>query len=551
MITLSISGMTCASCTHPIQEALVTIAGVSNARVSYDEANAVIETDTEIHEKILFDAVEALGYTAKIIAPDNNTSLTKDENKEELHVAIIGSGSGAFACAIKAAEGGAKVTLIEGSDVIGGCCVNVGCVPSKILIRAAQLAEQQRHNPFLGLENHAPQLSRALLAEQQIARVEELRAAKYQNILETNPALSLRKGWAEFKNANTLLVRENDGTEQEVHADKILIATGSTPTVPLINGLTPTSLQKVPYWTSTEALLAQELPQHLVVIGSSVIALEIAQAYRRLGSEVTVLARHTLLYRDDPLLGEKLTRCFKKEGIRVLKNTQVTKVTHDRSQFTVNTNAVELRCDRLLVSTGRHANTDQLNLSAVGVTTNKKGEIVVNERMETDVPSIYAAGDCCNMPQFVYVAAAAGNRAGINMTGGDSKLDLSTMPAVIFTDPQVATVGLTEEQAKAQGIATDSRVLEMENVPRALANFETDGFIKLVVEKVSGRLIGAQILAHEGGELIQSAALAIRNRMTVTELADQLFPYLTMVEGLKLCAQTFNKDVKELSCCAG
>jgi len=461
-------------------------------------------------------------------------------------VAIIGTGSGAFACAIKAAEGGAKVTLIEGADVIGGCCVNVGCVPSKILIRAAQLAQQQRNNPFTGLENHAPQLSRALLTQQQTARVEELRAAKYQNILETNPALSLLKGWAQFKNANTLIVRKNDGTEQAVHADKILIATGSTPTIPPIDGLTET-----PYWTSTEALFAQELPQHLVVIGSSVVALEIAQAYRRLGSEVTILARHTLLYREDPLLGEKLTGCFEKEGIRVLNSTQATKVTHDGSQFTLETNAGDLRCDRLLVSTGRHANTCQLNLGAVGVTTNKKGEIVVNERMETNVLGIYAAGDCCNMPQFVYVAAAAGSRSGINMTGGYAKLDLSTMPAVIFTDPQVATVGLTEEQANAQDIETDSRVLEMENVPRALANFETDGFIKLVTEKATGRLIGAQILAHEGGELIQSAALAIRNRMTVTELADQLFPYLTMVEGLKLCAQTFNKDVKELSCCAG
>ena len=155
------------------------------------------------------------------------------------------------------------------------------------------------------------------------------------------------------------------------------------------------------------------------------------------------------------------------------------------------------------------------------------------------------------MPQFVYVAAAAGSRAGINMTGGNAKLDLSAMPAVIFTDPQVATVGLSETQAKAQGIETDYRVLDMENVPRALANFETDGFIKLVVEKATGRLVGAQILAHEGGEIIQSVALAIRNRMTVTELADQLFPYLTMVEGLKLCAQTFTKDVSQLSCCAG
>jgi len=340
MIILSISGMTCASCTYPIQEALVAIAGVSNANVSYNEANAIIETDTEIHEKTLCDAVEALGYTAKVVVPDNTTGLTKDKNAEELHVAIIGSGSGAFACAIKAAEGGAKVTLIEGSDVIGGCCVNVGCVPSKILIRAAQLAEQQRHNPFSGLENHAPQLNRALLAQQQTARVEELRAAKYQNILEANPAFSLLKGWAKFKNSNTLLVRKNDGTEQEVHADKILIATGSTPTIPSIDGLAET-----PYWTSTEALFAQELPQHLIVIGSS-------------------LARHTLLYRDDPLLGEKLTECFEKEGIQVLNNTQATKVTYHGSQFTVDTNAEVLRCDRLLVSTGRHANTKSLLMNA-------------------------------------------------------------------------------------------------------------------------------------------------------------------------------------------
>lgn len=551
MITLSISGMTCASCTHHVQEALLAVAGVSSAMVSYDEANAVIETDTDIHEKTLLDAVATLGYKAKVVALGNNSRLTKDEDTEELHVAIIGSGSAAFACAIKAAEGGAKVTLIEGADVIGGCCVNVGCVPSKILIRVAQLAEQQRHNPFAGLENHSPQLSRSLLLAQQTARVEELRAAKYQKILDANPALSLIKGWARFKDANTLIVSQNDGTQQQVHADKVLIATGSTPTIPPIEGLSGT-----PYWTSNEALFAEEMPQHLVVIGSSVVALEIAQAYRRLGSEVTVLARHTLLYREEPLLGEQLSGCFEKEGIRVLNHTQASSVSYDGQQFTLEILSSEagagtLHCDKLLISTGRHANTGKLNLDAVGVKTEQNGVIIVNERMETSVPGVYAAGDCANMPQFVYVAAAAGSRAAINMTGGETKLDLSAMPAVIFTDPQVATVGLTEDQAKAQYIETDSRVLSMENVPRALANFDTYGFIKLVVEKVSGRLIGAQILAHEGGELIQSAALAIRNRMTVTELSEQLFPYLTMVEGLKLCAQTFNKDVKELSCCAG
>jgi mercuric reductase len=148
------------------------------------------------------------------------------------------------------------------------------------------------------------------------------------------------------------------------------------------------------------------------------------------------------------------------------------------------------------------------------------------------------------------VAAAAGKRAAINMLGGDAVLDLSTMPAVVFTDPQVATVGLTEAQAQEQGLAAESRLLTLDNVPRALANFDTRGFIKLVAEKQTGRLLGAQVLAPEGGEIIQTAALALRNHMTIAELADQFFPYLTMVEGLKLCAQTFTKDVKQLSCCA-
>jgi len=476
--------------------------------------------------------------------PTNDCCASKPG--KQLHIAIIGSGSGAFACAIKAAEGGARVTLIEGADVIGGCCVNVGCVPSKILIRAAQLAQQQRNNPFAGLENHSPTLNRAMLAQQQTARVEELRQAKYQNILESNPALTLVKAYARFKDPDTLITTASDGSEREITADRILIATGSTPTIPPIPGLEGT-----PYWGSTEALFCESLPQHLVVIGSSVVALEIAQAYRRLGSEVTVLARHTLLYREDPLLGAGLLSAFEKEGIQVLENAQASEVSHEAGRFTLVTNAGTLNCDRLLVCTGRHANTEQLNLAAAGVNTDESGAIIVNERMETSAANIYAAGDCSTMPQYVYVAAAAGSRAGINMTGGTAELDLSTMPAVIFTDPQVATVGLTEAQALERGLEVDTRVLEMENVPRALANFETDGFIKLIVQAETGQLVGAQILAHEGGEIIQSAALAIRNKMTVEELANQLFPYLTMVEGLKLCAQTFNKDVSELSCCAG
>lgn len=538
MILLSIHGMERPHCAYQVKRVLEEVEGVIKADVSYEYSAAGITVNHGTTVADLIQAINALGYTASPVGGTENGGVQ--------HVVIIGSGSAAFACAIKAADGGAKVTIIEAAEVVGGCCVNVGCVPSKILIRAAQLSQQQRSNPFVGLENHTPELSRALLAEQQSARVGELRGTKYQYILDTNPALTLLKGWATFKDKSTLIVTNNTGDKQEILADKILIATGSTPTIPAIEGLLET-----PYWTSTEALFAEELPARLIVIGSSVVALEIAQAYQRLGSEVTILARHTLLYREEPLFGEKLRECFEKEGIRVLNHTQATKVSHDGEQFTLETNVGSLSCDRLLISAGRHANTAQLNLNGVGINIENNGAIIVNERMETSVPGIYAAGDCSNMPQFVYVAAAAGSRAGINMTGGDASLDLSTMPAVIFTDPQVATVGVTEEQAKAQDIETDSRVLDMENVPRALANFETDGFIKLVVEQATGRLLGAQILAHEGGELIQSAALAIRNRMTVTDLADQLFPYLTMVESLKLCSQTFFKDVKELSCCAG
>nr|WP_010130784.1 mercury(II) reductase [Microbulbifer agarilyticus] len=465
---------------------------------------------------------------------------------QSVSIAIIGSGSAAFACAIKAVDRGAQVTLVEDAKVIGGTCVNVGCVPSKILIRAAQLAEQQRRPPFTGIQSHEPQIDRALLIRQQSDRVEELRQAKYQNILDENPNITLLRGRARFCDARTLSVRSSDGTEQTLRADKFLIASGAQPTLPSINGLAET-----PYWTSDDAVFAEDAPQHLLVIGASVVAVELAQAYRRLGSEVTVLARHTLLRNEDPLLGEELTRVFEGEGIRVLEQTEASRVTHKEGEFILETNSGEIHGDRLLVATGRNPNTSGLNLDGIGVEIGPGGVVRVNDALRTSIPHIFAAGDCSDMPQFVYVAAAAGTRAAINMTGGNARLDTSTMPAVIFTDPQVATVGMSEQDARLCGIETDSRVLTLENVPRALANFDTRGFIKLVVEAGGQRLLGVQILAHEGGEVIQSAALALRNRMTVEQLADQLFPYLTMAEGLKLCAQTFAGDVKRLSCCAG
>jgi mercuric reductase len=463
-----------------------------------------------------------------------------------LHIAVIGSGGAAMAAALKAVEQGAHVTLIE-RGTIGGTCVNIGCVPSKIMIRAAHIAHLRRESPFDGgMPPTPPTILRERLLAQQQARVDELRHAKYEGILDDNPAISVLHGEARFKDAHSLTVQLNGGGERVLAFDRCLIATGASPAVPPIPGLKDT-----PYWTSTEALVSDTIPERLAVIGSSVVALELAQAFARLGSKVTILARSTLFFREDPAIGEAITAAFRAEGIEVLEHTQASQVAHEGGEFVLTTAHGELRADKLLVATGRSPNTRSLALDAAGVALNLQGAIVIDVGMRTSTPDIYAAGDCTDQPQFVYVAAAAGTRAAINMTGGDAALNLAAMPAVVFTDPQVATVGYSEAEAQHDGIETDSRTLTLDNVPRALANFDTRGFIKLVVEEGSGRLIGVQAVAPEAGELIQTAALAIRNRMTVQELADQLFPYLTMVEGLKLAAQTFNKDVKQLSCCAG
>lgn len=463
----------------------------------------------------------------------------------KMKIAIIGSGSAAFAAAIQASGKGAEVFIIE-KGIIGGTCVNVGCVPSKIFIRAAEAAHMSSAHPFAGLGKMPVVLDRRSLTMQQQSRVAALRHAKYESILEANERIHLIRGFASFKNSHTLIIKERDGDTKELRADHILIATGSSPFIPDIPGLKST-----PFWTSTEALQTKVHPKSLAVIGGSVVALELAQAYARFGTKVTILARSTLLSKEDPDIGTGLKTIFEGEGVTVHTHTVPTAVTHDGLGFhlTLPDKSV-LTADQVLVTTGRHPNTSRLNLKATGVKVDKRGGIIIDDEMRTTVPHIFAAGDCTSLPQYVYVAAAAGTRAAANMLGRHVKLDLSIMPAVVFTDPQVATVGLTKSQALEKSIDADSRLLPLEYVPRALSAFDTRGFIKLVAEKDTGKILGAQILAHEGSETIQTVAVAMKAKMTIKDLSRMLFPYLTMVEGLKLCAQTFTKSVKELSCCA-
>ncbi|ODT87316.1 MAG: mercury(II) reductase [Rhodanobacter sp. SCN 67-45] len=569
--TLSVTGMTCADCARHVEKALKTLTDIVAADVAYpqgvahirsiqpvslEQLNAILPKNYRVaaappshadvpaaKPSMLNQALDALGGLFK---PRGDVGTTPTDAEQRLRIAIIGTGGAAMAAALKAAGLGAQVTIIE-RGTIGGTCVNIGCVPSKIMIRAAHVTRLRRISPFDdGISSTAPVVRRDRLLARQQGRVDELRHAKYEGILDTSPNIQLLRGEASFKDANTLVVRSTAGDQTEVSFDRCLIATGASAAVPPIPGLKDT-----PYWTSTEALVSGAIPARLAVIGSSAVAVELAQAFARLGSHVTILARSTLFLREDPAIGEAITTAFRAEGIEVLEHTQASRVAYTNGEFVLTTGHGEVRADQLLVATGRTANTRGLALDAVAIAVNAQNAIVIDRGMRTNVSHIYAAGDCTDQPQFVYVAAAAGTRAAINMTGGEATLDLATMPAVVFTEPQVATVGYSEAEAHLKGIETDSRTLSLDNVPRALVNFDTHGFIKLVAEAGNGRLIGVQAVTPEAGEIIQTAALAIRARMTVQELADQLFPYLTMVEGLKLAAQTFTKDVTQLSCCAG
>ncbi|MEC4683588.1 MAG: mercury(II) reductase [Nitrospirota bacterium] len=549
-ISFTVQGMTCDHCARMVEQTLLQNPKVMSADVSYSEGLGEVAVEEDISFSQLKMAVRKAGYDLSPLEKESarTASPTGYEPQEsKRHVVIIGAGSGAFAAAIRASDLGARVTLIE-RGTLGGTCVNVGCVPSKILIRQAYHVHQPLVQPFDGISSAIPAFSDLLLKKQRERRVLELREEKYTQILRTLPNVTFLEGTASLENDRTVHVRLNDKSERFLSADRILIATGARPSAPNIPGLSAT-----PFWTSTEALFSETVPRHMIVLGGGFVAVEIGQAYRRLGAEVTIIERNAqILNRMEPDLGKALQTYLEEEGIKFLFNAEPRKIEYHNRLFRVAFDDLTLEGDALLVATGRTPNTENLALEKAGVRTSAEGAIVVNEKLETNVQGIYAVGDCTTFPKFVYVAAASGTRAAINMLESESVfLDLSVLPEVIFTDPQVAVVGLTESAALSHGLQVETRILSLDQVPRALANFDTRGWVKMVAEKTTGRLVGVQILAPEGGEVIQTAAMALQAKRTVRDIGDQFFPYLTMVESLKLCAQSFHRDVKQLSCCAG
>jgi len=460
-------------------------------------------------------------------------------------LAVLGAGGAGFSAAIIAAEAGARVALI-GHGTIGGTCVNIGCVPSKTMIRAAEALHGARAaGRFDGLvgEAHVVDWRRLVAAKDNL--VADLRRAKYVDLLAGYDGISYIEGPARLSDGGVTV------GGKLIPAPKVIIATGARPALPAIPGLV-----KVPVLTSTSLLELETLPESLIVLGGGFIGAELAQMMARVGTDVTIVCRSRLLPQAEPEVSAALTQVFRDEGIQVYcaveyggcRSTErgVTLKLQDRGD------GIEIEAQRLLAATGRSPNIEHLGLPDAGVVQDERGYIAVDDRMRTSRENVYAAGDVVGKDQFVYMAAHGGKVAAQNALNGDNATYSNfAMPWVVFTDPQVAGVGLTEARARAVGHPVKTSLINLDQVPRALAARDTRGLIKLVADAKSDRLLGGQILAPEGADSIQTLVLALKHKMTARQLAETIFPYLTTVEGVRLAAQGFDRDVHKLPCCAG
>lgn len=543
-ITLDVEGMTCDGCERHVGDALAA-AGLSDLEIDWRRGFAAgIDSGSFDLEK----ATEALaGSSYEIISvttPVTDAGGPAVGGDADYDLLILGSGSAAFAAAIKAKDLGASVAIVE-KGTIGGTCVNIGCVPSKALLRPAELFYQAGHSPFTGVDTTADAADLAALVASKDELVGMLRREKYADLLDVYD-IDLIEGTARFTGPNTVDV---EGTN--VTADRFLISTGASPWVPPIEGLDDTG-----YLTSTSALELTDVPGELIVVGANAIGLELGQLFAHLGSKVTwVEALDRIAPFEEPEISAILRTHLEAEGATVHEGATAKRAGRDGDRvwlvIDVDGRTERIEADHLLMATGRRPNTSGLGLDLAGVETDDRGAVVVDAGLATTNPSVWAAGDVTTTPQFVYVAAASGNIAAENaLRDAGRELDLRTMPRVTFTTPSIASVGLTEAAARDGGHPVVTSILPLDAVPRALVNRDTIGTVKLVADESTGELLGAHVLADGAGDVIQAAVVAMNYHATVDEIAAMFHPYLTMSEALKLAAQTFNKDVKTLSCCA-
>jgi mercuric reductase len=424
---------------------------------------------------------------------------------------------------------------------LGGTCVNVGCVPTKNLLGVGEIIHSCG---VVGFSNSNPDFEFKRIIQRKDDLVLRLRNQKYIDVVKSMPNVELIEGKAHFKSKNEVFVNG-----RLLSGKNIIIATGSSATAPPIKGIAD-----VDYLTNIEALSLEEKPESMIILGGSTLGVEFAQMFSRLGTKVTLLQRSSrIIPKEEPTISELLRSYLEEEGIAIHTGVTFQSIEKNgtyRVKGEVNGNSVEFSAEKLLMATGRRPNTADLALENAGVEVTNNGAIKVDVEMRTSVPNIFAVGDVIGEPMLETVAAKEGSIAASNaLFGTNKKMDFGTVPHAVFTSPQVASVGITEDQAMQRFGTCSCRTLMMTDVPKAFVANKTGGLIKMVVDPKTQKILGVHILSDLAADIIHEAVLAVKYGLTTDDIIDTVHIFPTMSESIKLVATSFKKDIKKLSCC--
>ena len=444
---------------------------------------------------------------------------------------VIGAGQAGGPLATALAQAGHKTALVERKHV-GGTCVNEGCTPTKTMIASGRVAYLARRAAEYGIELGPLSVDMGKIRQRKREIVDSFRNGS-QSRLERTAGLELLFGEARFAGPKSVVVKLNEGGERTLEADLIFINTGLNPAIPQIEGI-----GQAPALDSTTIMELDHLPQHLLVLGGGYVGVEFAQLFRRLGSAVTIIQRGpALLNREDPDIAGAVAQILQEDGVTVLLDTDAVRVSADDEGIALTVHTPEgervLRGSELLLAAGRVPNTERLDLAAAGVKVDPRGYIEVNDRLETNVPGIYALGDVHGGPAFTHISYDDFRIIRTNLIeGGRASTRSRFVPYTVFMDPQLGRVGLSEQEAARQGRTIRVAKLSMSHVARALETAEPRGLLKAVVDAESGQILGFAALGIEGGEIMSMVQIAMMGQLPYRTLRDAVFAHPTLAESL-------------------
>ncbi len=454
----------------------------------------------------------------------------------QFDVTVIGSGPGGYVAAIRCAQLGLKTAIIEKYPTMGGTCLNVGCIPSKALLDSSEHFENAKHNfASHGIIIDEPKADLARMIERKNEVVEQ--TTKGINFLMDKNKITVFEGVGSFESSTQVKVTKNDGSSETLDSKYIIIATGSKPSsLPFI------TLDKERVITSTEALELKEIPKHLVVIGGGVIGLELGSVYKRLGSEVTVVEfMDKIIPTMDGALSKELNKVLRKQGMKFMLSTAVQAV--ERNGDTVKVTAkdkkgaeVVVEGDYVLVSVGRRPYTDGLALEKAGVDMDERGRVKTNDQLQTNVSNIYAIGDVVAGAMLAHKASEEGVLVAEQIAGQKPHINYNLIPGVVYTWPEVAAVGKTEEQLKEEGVAIKVGSFPMRALGRSRASGDVDGFVKIIADEKTDEVLGVHMIGARAADMIAAAVTAMEFRASAEDIARMSHAHPTFAEAIKEAA---------------